>query len=350
MATFIAGAGTGSIGPRMVNHLSVGMNTFNKNAFSPERRSELERQGSAFRMRSIATRTSASSPSPSSRRGADRPTTGPSSRGSRSRTTSRSARARTRSRPASPSTGSRPTALASRTSAAGPASASCETAVPGATTLANGGGSSFASFLLGAADTGRTETIRYLQQVYPYYGFYAQDDWRINDKLVLNYGLRYEFTQPPRAGGDQYSDFSPTKPNPAVNNYPGALVFAGDGPGREGTSSLFPGYYGAVAPRVSFAYSANDKTIVRGGVGRSFGRVTVDAGQQSLRRVHRSVRVRVGRCRRDARVQSGSGSAGLSAAAADRSDILEQQRRRLVQRSGRQPSGAVRQLDDFGPA
>ena len=40
------------------------------------------------------------------------------------------------------------------------------------------GGSSFASFLLGAADTGRTETIRYLQQIYPYYGFYAQDDWR----------------------------------------------------------------------------------------------------------------------------------------------------------------------------
>jgi len=153
-----------------------------------------------------------------------------------------------------------------------------ETAVPGATTLANGGGSSFASFLLGVADTGRTETIRYLQQIYPYYGFYAQDDWRINDKLVLNYGLRYEFTHPPRAGGDQYSDFSPTKPNPTVNNYPGALVFAGEGPGREGTSTLFPGYYGAVAPRVSFAYSANDKTIVRGGVGRSFGRVTVVQG------------------------------------------------------------------------
>ena len=153
-----------------------------------------------------------------------------------------------------------------------------ETGVPGATTLANAGGNSFASFLLGVADTGRTETIRYLQQIYPYYGFYAQDDWRINDKLVLNYGLRYEFTQPPRAGGDQYSDFSPTKPNPAVNNYPGALVFAGDGPGREGTSTLFPGYYGAVAPRLSVAYSMNDKTIVRGGVGRSFGRVTVVQG------------------------------------------------------------------------
>jgi hypothetical protein len=153
-----------------------------------------------------------------------------------------------------------------------------ETAVPGATTLATGGGNSFASFLLGVADTGRTETIRYLQQVYPYYAFYAQDDWRINDKLVLNYGARYEFTQPPVAGGDQYSDFSPTKPNPAVNNYPGALVFAGDGPGREGTRSLIPGYYGALTPRVSVAYGANDKTTIRAGVGRSFGRVTVVQG------------------------------------------------------------------------
>jgi hypothetical protein len=148
-----------------------------------------------------------------------------------------------------------------------------ETSVAGATTLTSG--SSFASFLLGAADTGRTETVRYLQQIYPYYGFYAQDDWRMNAKLVLNYGLRYEFTKPPRAGGDQYSDFSSTKPNPAVNNYPGALVFAGDGPGREGTSSLFPGYYGAWAPRVSVAYSATDKMTFRGGAGRSFGRVTV---------------------------------------------------------------------------
>jgi hypothetical protein len=151
-----------------------------------------------------------------------------------------------------------------------------ETAVPGATTLTSG--SSFASFLLGAADTGNTETERYLQQIYPYYAFYGQDDWRINDKLVFNYGARYEFTQPPVAGGDQYSDFSPTTPNPAVNNYLGALVFAGDGAGRTGTRSLFSGYYGAVSPRLSFAYAANPKTTVRAGVGRSYGRVTVVQG------------------------------------------------------------------------
>ena len=165
-----------------------------------------------------------------------------------------------------------------------------------------------------------------MQQIYPYYGFYAQDDWRLNDKLVLNYGLRYEFTQPPVAGGDQYSDFDPTKPNPAVNNYPGALIFAGEGTGREGKRSLIPGYYGAMAPRLSGAYSLNDKTTIRGGVGRSFGRVTVIAARSHFAGFIGQYEFLEHGLRRDADVPSGSGTAGLSAAAADRSGVLEQQR------------------------
>ncbi|HJZ98218.1 MAG TPA: TonB-dependent receptor, partial [Candidatus Solibacter sp.] len=148
-----------------------------------------------------------------------------------------------------------------------------ETAVPGATSATSG--SSFASFLLGYADTGATETIRYLRQIYRYFGFYAQDDWRITRNLVLNYGLRYEFTLPPVSGGDQYSDFSPTTPNPAVNNYLGALIFAGDGAGRTGKRSLIPGYYGAVSPRLGITYSPDSKTTIRAAAARSFGRVTV---------------------------------------------------------------------------
>src|SRR5439155_11038843 len=58
------------------------------------------------------------------------------------------------------------------------------TSVPGATTQTSG--SSFASFLLGTAYSGSTETIRYLQQIYPYYATYVQDDWRINPRLTLN--------------------------------------------------------------------------------------------------------------------------------------------------------------------
>ena len=65
---------------------------------------------------------------------------------------------------------------------------------------------------------------------------------------MLNYGVRYEFTKPPVAGGDQYSDFDPAKPNPAVNNYPGALLFAGDGAGREGKSAPAPADRSAGSP------------------------------------------------------------------------------------------------------
>ncbi len=150
-----------------------------------------------------------------------------------------------------------------------------ETAVPGATSFTSG--SSFASFLLGAADSGATETVRYLPQTFDYHGFYAQDDWKVTRKLTLNLGLRYEFTLPPVAGGDQYTDFSPTTPNPAVNNYPGALIFAGNGPGRTGQSSLIPGWYGAWGPRLGVAYALNSKTTIRAGAARSYSRVSVVA-------------------------------------------------------------------------
>ena len=150
-----------------------------------------------------------------------------------------------------------------------------ETAVPGATSFTSG--SSFASFLLGNADSGATETIRYLPQTYAYHGWYAQDDWRVSKRLTVNFGLRYEFTRPPVAGGDQYSDFSPTSANPAVNNYPGALIFAGSGAGRTGKDSLIPGWYKGWGPRLGAAFAIDPKTTIRTGAGISFSRVTVVA-------------------------------------------------------------------------
>jgi hypothetical protein len=150
------------------------------------------------------------------------------------------------------------------------------TSVPAATSFTSG--SSFASFLLGWAQSGRTETNRYVAQLYRYYGFYAQDDWRLSRRLTLNLGLRYDFTLPPVDGSDQYSDFTPDRPNPAVNNYPGALRFAGFGPGRENRRSLVPGWYKGWGPRLGLAYSLDQKTVVRTAFGRSFSKVTVVAG------------------------------------------------------------------------
>ncbi len=151
------------------------------------------------------------------------------------------------------------------------------TSVPGATSATSG--SSFASFLLGEAIFGRTETIRSVPQLYRYYGFYFQDDWRLNRRLTVNLGLRYEFTLPPVSmNDDQYSDFTPDRPNPKVNNYPGALRFAGFGPGRENVRSLVPGWYGGVGPRIGIAFAPTDKMTLRAAFGRSFSKVTVVSG------------------------------------------------------------------------
>src|SRR5262249_46480437 len=48
-------------------------------------------------------------------------------------------------------------------------------------------------------------------QKYRYFGFYAQDDWRISRKLTVNLGVRYDFTLPPVNAKDEYSDFNPTR-------------------------------------------------------------------------------------------------------------------------------------------
>ena len=150
------------------------------------------------------------------------------------------------------------------------------TSVPGATSFNSG--SSWASFLLGEPATGRTETVRFVPQVYPYHGFYLQTDWRVSRRLTVNLGIRYDVTLPPRNKLDQYSDFNPTRPNPAANNIPGALWFAGFGPGRENARSLVPGWYGGIGPRISLAYAPDDKTTIRMGYGRSFSKVTVVQG------------------------------------------------------------------------
>ncbi|HEU0124154.1 MAG TPA: TonB-dependent receptor [Bryobacteraceae bacterium] len=152
------------------------------------------------------------------------------------------------------------------------------TSIPGATAFPASGGSSFASYLLGQAFLGRTETIRNVTQRYPYFGFYAQDDFRVNRKLMINFGIRYDLTLAPTNKNDEYSDFNPTRPNPAAGNIPGALWFAGDGPGREGTRSLVPNWYGGWGPRAGLAYTPNEKTTFRLGFGRSFSRVTAVQG------------------------------------------------------------------------
>ena len=133
------------------------------------------------------------------------------------------------------------------------------------------GGNAFASFLLGQADSGQIDTVRFIGQQFYYYGGFIQDDWHVKRNLVINIGLRWDTNLPPTGLNDRWADFSPTTPNPAAGGRPGAVLFAGTGTGRVGTRTLSDPWFGGFGPRLGFAYSWNDKTVIRGSYGRFFG-------------------------------------------------------------------------------
>jgi len=145
------------------------------------------------------------------------------------------------------------------------------TSVPNDNNLATGGGNGFASFLLGQGFTGGTENDRFVGQQWRSHAWYVQDDWKITPRLTLNVGVRYEFTLPPMEQKDKWSDLDPKLPNPRAENLPGALRFAGFGPGRESKRALATGWYGGVGPRLGMAYALDNQTVIRASVGRTFG-------------------------------------------------------------------------------
>ncbi len=152
------------------------------------------------------------------------------------------------------------------------------TSVPNVNDVATGGGNAFASFLLGQAYSGGTENERYVGQIFRYHAMYFQDDWKVNSRLTVNLGLRYEFQLPPLEKDDKWSDFDPNLPNPGADGFLGALKFAGFGEGRENSRTLTKGWFGGWGPRLGIAFQANDKTTIRAGAARTFGFVKATTG------------------------------------------------------------------------
>jgi hypothetical protein len=131
---------------------------------------------------------------------------------------------------------------------------------------------------LGWATQGGIDTVRYIGQQWRYFASFVQDDWRLNRKLTVFLGLRWETTLPPMEENDRWSDLDPTMPNPGAGGIPGALIYAGTGPGRQGTRTLADSWYGGYGPRVGFAYQIDEKTVVRANYARSFSAVTTTTG------------------------------------------------------------------------
>ena len=113
-------------------------------------------------------------------------------------------------------------------------------------------GNDFADYLLGAPDLFNQTSPQLLDSRTKYYGLYGQDTYRVTSDLTVNYGLRWEVSQPFYDTKDRIQTFVPGVQSKVYPDSPTGFVFPGD-PGVPRT--LAPTQYNRFAPRVGIAYS-----------------------------------------------------------------------------------------------
>ncbi|MBM3766151.1 MAG: TonB-dependent receptor [Acidobacteria bacterium] len=133
-----------------------------------------------------------------------------------------------------------------------------------------GGGDAIASMLLGLASGGQMRSEPSLSLQVAYAAFYVQDDWRVNSRLTLNAGVRWDTDLPMTERFNRTSWFDLNAPLPitvrGVAQQRGGLVFAGSRtPGApRGIKDVDRNNF---APRLGIAYKVTPRLVLRAGSG-----------------------------------------------------------------------------------
>lgn len=131
-------------------------------------------------------------------------------------------------------------------------------------------GNDFASFLLGYPASAYVD--RNIDPAYRnhYFAGFFQDDWRVTNRLTLNFGLRYDYEQPiverydRMLGGFGYNTASPIASQVSGLTLVGVPTFANlNGQSRYAFATDKNNWQ----PRIGAAYRLGDKWVIRGGYG-----------------------------------------------------------------------------------
>jgi hypothetical protein len=130
-----------------------------------------------------------------------------------------------------------------------------------------GSGNDFADFLFGVPFDYFQSPNAPTNARSKYYAGFAQDEWRVNKKLVLTFGVRYEYSSPKLdTHGVTFNVIPGHAQSTVFPNAPSGLVFPGDANAPRGVN--FPDKNNW-APRFGFAWDpkGDSKTSIRGGFG-----------------------------------------------------------------------------------
>lgn len=120
----------------------------------------------------------------------------------------------------------------------------------------NGTGSGLADALLGLDSSGSLSVWQETGTRRWEHGMFVQDDYRVNNKLTLNLGLRYELTTPWTEIHNRLANFVP-----ALDN-----VFP-VGTSEIPQDTMYNANYTDFEPRLGLAYQLTSKTVIRAGWG-----------------------------------------------------------------------------------